>query len=160
MKLESDALVSATELGDLTGEDADTIKNWIRRGIIQRASIGGRELRTRLFTPEEIYKTKFKSELVRLGIPPSSANDAVEELWKVWDKKANADERRLYAVLFSNGNRWTAELCWEAAPGGPFFKVGKSSPFLFPDRAFAVIPISELMAPLTDQLSKLLAKTK
>ena len=158
MKLKPDALVSATELGDLTGADADTIKNWIRRGIIQRASIGGRNLRTRLFTPEEVYKTAFKSELVRLGLPPSAASDAVEELWNGWDQKADAEKKRLYAVLFPTGSRWTVELCWQDVSGGPFFKVGKSSPFLFPDRAFAMIPISELMARVTERLAELLAK--
>ena len=95
MKLQSDALLSAAELGDLIGADADTIKNWIRRGIIQRATIGGRNLRTRLFTTEEVYKTAFKNELVKLGIPPSSASDAVEELWKAWDRKADAEKRKL-----------------------------------------------------------------
>ena len=160
MKLQSDALLSAAELGDLIGADADTIKNWIRRGIIQRTTIGGRNLRTRLFTTEEVYKTAFKNELVKLGIQPSSANDAVEELWKAWDRKAEDDKRKRYAVLFPTGSRWIVELCWQEISGGPLFKVGRSSPYLFPDRALAMIPISELMARVTEKLSELLANAK
>ncbi len=32
-------------------------------------------------------KTALKNELVKLGIPPSSANEAVNELWERWDKR-------------------------------------------------------------------------
>jgi hypothetical protein len=157
--LESLALVSPSELKAVIDADLETIHNWIRRGIIRRAPIGGRNLRTRLFTAEEVYKTAFKNELVKLGIPPSAASDAIEELWKGWDK-ADPEKRRLYAVLFPTGSRWTAELCWQEISGGPFLKLGRSSPFLFPDRALAMIPISELMARITERLSELLANAK
>jgi hypothetical protein len=158
--LNSPALVSASELSGVIDGDLETIHNWIRRGIIQRASIGGRSLRTRLFTTEEVYTTAFKSELVKLGIPPSSANDAVEKLWEAWDKKTEIDKRKLFAVLFPTGSEWTAELCWQEISGGPLLKIGKSSAFVFPDRAFAMIPISELMARTTEKLSELLSKAK
>jgi hypothetical protein len=158
--LESPALVSPSELRAVIDADLETIHNWIRRGIIQRAFLGRQNLRTRLFTIEEVYKTAFKSELVKLGIPPSSANDAVEEFWKGWDKKTDADKRRIYAVLFPTESRWTAELCWQEVSGGPLFKAGKSSAFVFPDRAFAMIPIYEVMARITERLSELLADAK
>ena len=58
--------LSAAELGYCVGIDLETVNNWIRRGIISRASIGGRQLRHRLFSVEEVYKTALKSELVKL----------------------------------------------------------------------------------------------
>jgi hypothetical protein len=57
------------------GTDLETVNNWIRRGIISRARIGGRKLRNRLFSTEEVYKTALKNELVKLGIPPSPASE-------------------------------------------------------------------------------------
>jgi hypothetical protein len=32
-------------------------------------------------------RTALKNELVKLGIPPSSTNEAVNELWERWDKR-------------------------------------------------------------------------
>jgi hypothetical protein len=62
-------LVSAAELAKVIGTDLETINNWLRRGIITRARIGGRHLRTRLFSMEEVYKTALKNELVKIGNP-------------------------------------------------------------------------------------------
>ena len=47
-------LLSAAELGDAVGIDLETVNNWIRRGIISRAPIGGRQLRYRLFSTKEV----------------------------------------------------------------------------------------------------------
>ena len=80
-------LVSAVELGEVIGADLETVKNWIRREIITRAPIGGRQLRNRLFSADEVYRTALKNELVQLGIAPSKASEAVKALWKEWGKK-------------------------------------------------------------------------
>jgi phage terminase Nu1 subunit (DNA packaging protein) len=61
MKLlhDSTVLVSAAELAEIIGVDLQTVNNWIRRDIISRTPIGGRKLRYRLFSAEEVYKTTF-----------------------------------------------------------------------------------------------------
>ena len=115
-------LLSAAELGDSVGIDLETVNNWIRRGIISRAPIGGRQLRYRLFSTEEVYKTALKNELVKLGIPPSSASNAVNEFWKEWDKK-ESPEGRIYAVLEPRDGKWTALLCWQKISGGPLTRL-------------------------------------
>src|SRR5262249_4540603 len=158
-------LLSAAELGDSVGIDLETVNNWIRRGIISRAPIGGRQLRYRLFSTEEVYKTAFKNELVKLGIPPSSASNAVNEFWKEWDKK-ESPEGRIYAVLEPRDGKWTALLCWQKISGGPLYKIGKSSTskpeeIELPMQAFAMLSISELVTRVAKNLADLLnEKTK
>ena len=72
----SPTLITSFELAEIVGADQETINNWIRRGMISRAAIGGRQLRARLFSTEEVYKAVITNDLVRLGIQPSSASEA------------------------------------------------------------------------------------
>jgi hypothetical protein len=150
-------LLSAAELGDSVGIDLETVNNWIRRGIISRAPIGGRQLRYRLFSTEEVYKTALKNELVKLGIPPSSASNAVNEFWKEWDKK-EPPGGRLYAVVKPRDDKWTALLCWQKISGGPLYKIGRSSSkpeeIELPVQAFAMLPISELVTRVAKNLAE------
>ena len=153
-------LLSAAELGDCVGIDLETVNNWIRRGIISRAPIGGRQLRYRLFSTEEVYKTALKNELVKLGIPPSSASDAVNEFWKEWDKK-EPPEGRIYAVLEPRDGKWMALLCWQKISGGPLYKIGKSATEIeLPKQAFAMLPISVVLESVTNKLGGLLNGTR
>ena len=157
-------LISAAELSDSVGIDLETVSNWIRRGIISRAPIGGRQRRYRLFSTEEVYKTALKNELVKLEIPPSSASDAVNEFWKEWDKK-ELPEERIYAVLEPRGGKWTALLCRQKISGGSLYKIGKSSTpkpeeIELPMRAFAMLPISELVTRVAKNLAELLNEKK
>jgi hypothetical protein len=84
MKLLRDisVLISAAELGNIVGIDIETVNNWLRHGIISRAPIGGRQLRSRLFSTDEVYKVALTNELVNLGISPSPASDAANAVWK------------------------------------------------------------------------------
>src|SRR5262245_34331903 len=158
-------LVSAAELAKVIGSDLETINNWLRRGIITRARIGGRHLRSRLFSTEEVYKAALTNELVKLGLAPSSASAAVKELWERWDQRA-ADERKIYAVLVPTDEGWTALLCWRKSSGGALYKFGKSAAsksndeFQLPERAFAMIPISSVFAHVTKRLMGLLVEVK
>jgi hypothetical protein len=157
-------LLSAAELGESVGIDLETVNNWIRRGIISRAPIGGRQLRYRLFSTEEVYKTALKNELVKLGISPSSASDAVNEFWKEWDKK-DPSEGRIYAVLKLRDGKWTALLCWQKNSGGPLYKIGKSptskpEEIELPMQAFAMLPISELVTRVAKNSTDLLNEKK
>jgi hypothetical protein len=165
--LDTNVLVSATELGQAVGADAESINNWIRRDIISRAQIGGRQLaRHRLFKPEEVYKAALTNELVKLRLPPSPASEAVNELWKEWDKKELLDGKTIYAVVVPNGDGWTASVCWQSLSGGPLYRMGKrltsKSPeeMELPKRAFAVIPMSDVFADVTNNLLKFLGDTK
>ena len=119
MKLLRDpvVLVSAAELGQIVGIDIETVNNWLRHGIITRAPIGGRQLRNRLFSTEEVYKTALKNELVKLGIPPSQASEAVNSLWKEWGKKDAPEGWNVYALLWPSNDKWSVALCSQKSLG-------------------------------------------
>jgi hypothetical protein len=156
-------LISAAELGEVIGADLETIKNWIRREIITRAPIGGRQLRNRLFSTEEVYKAALKNDLVKLGIPPSPASDAVNTLWKDWGKKDIPDGWKVYAVLVPSNDKWIVAFCSQKLSGGALYKFGKSKSteeMELPRQAFAVIPISHVFDRISGKLSELLGETK
>jgi hypothetical protein len=158
-------LVSSAELAKVIGADLETINNWLRRGIVIRARIGGRHLRSRLFSTEEVYKAALTNELVKLGLAPSSASGAVNELWERWDKR-EVEGRKIYAVLVPSDEKWMALLCWQKASRGPLYKFGKSTgtksndEFQLPERAFAMIPISSVFAHVTKRLMGLVGEVK
>jgi hypothetical protein len=157
---ESESFVSSAELGEVIGVDIHTINNWIRHGIIVRASIGGRPLRSRLFSMEEVHKAALLNDLVKLGLPPSDASKAVRTLWREWDKKESLPER-IYGVVLPDKDKWVVALCWQKGSGGPLYKFGKtvgpksSEPFDLPDRTFAMLPISNIFDRIGAGLSKL-----
>ena len=64
------ALFTSAELTEAIGADLETIKNWVRRGIISRARVGGRQMPNRLFSAEDIYKAAVTYELVKRVWPP------------------------------------------------------------------------------------------
>jgi hypothetical protein len=155
--------VSVMELAEIIDTDPTTIDNWLRRKIITRAPVRGRKLTKRLFSAEEIYKTALKHELVKLGISPSSANDAVNALWKEWDKRERLEGRKVYAVVLPTNGNWTVALCSQKLSGGPLYKFGKSKStdeMELPKQAFAMIPISDVFERVTSKLSELLGEVK
>jgi hypothetical protein len=77
---------------EIVGIDLETVNNWVRHGIITRAQIGERQLRSRLFSTVEVYSTMLKN--VKLGIPPSQASEAVNALWREWGKKDSPEESK------------------------------------------------------------------
>jgi hypothetical protein len=168
MKLlrDSTILVSSVELGEVIGADLETVNNWIRREIIARAPIGGRQLRNRLFSTDEVCKAALKNGLVKLGIPPSPASEAVNTLWKQWDKKDAPEGWNLYAVALPSNNKWNVALCAQKISGGPLYKLEKSmgrksiEEMELPKQAFAVIPISDILDRITKKLSELLGEMK
>jgi hypothetical protein len=150
---DSRALVSVTELAEIIDSDPTTIDNWLRRKIISRAPLVGRKLRNRMFSAEEVYKTALKYELVKLGIPPSSASNAINEFWKEWDRKELPEGRRLYAMLAPRDGKWTVLLCWQEISGGAVYKTGKSPVEIrLPKQASAVLPISDVLERVANQL--------
>lgn len=97
---------------------------------------------------------------MKLGFPPSSASEAVNAVWKTWDK-SKAEGRKIYAVLVPSDEGWTAMLCWQKPSGSLLYKLERSSrarpndDLELPERAFAVIPISSVFARVSKTLMKL-----
>jgi hypothetical protein len=159
----SATLITAPELAEIVGADQETVNNWIRRGIISRVPIGGRQLKARLFSTDEVYKAALTNELVRLGIGPSSASEAANSIWNVWEKNGTPKGQKVYAIAVLNKDRWTVELCWRKPSGGPLYKLGRAGGKLteieLPDgQAFAVVPIIGIFDHVNNQLSTLLQK--
>ena len=160
---DTSVLVSTAELAEIVGIDLETVNNWLRHGIITRAQIGGRQLRNRLFSVDEAHKTALKNELVKLGIPPSQASEAVNAVRKAWDKKDIPEGWNVYAVLWPISDKWMVALCSQKISGGPFYKFGKSKSaeeMELPKQTCALIPISDITERVSSKLSKLLGETK
>jgi hypothetical protein len=156
---------SSTELAEAIGADLETIKNWLRRGIISRARIGGRQMPNRLFSADEVYKTAVKYELVKLGLPPSSAAEAVNTIWEQCDRKDSFADKQIYAVLLPTDDKWTAVLCWQREQGGALYKFTRSTArsrekIRLPDRAFAVVPITGTLTRIAMGLESVIEATK
>jgi hypothetical protein len=151
-------LITAPELAKIIGTDMETINNWIRRGVISRVPIGGRQLKARLFSTDEVYKAALTSELVRLGIQPSPAMEAANVAWKEWEKRDVSDEQNVYAVVVPTKGKWTALLCSQGSSGGPLYQGTGSGrvQIELPKHAFAVIPISDVFERVSRKMSSLL----
>jgi len=174
--LDTNVLVSATELGEAIGADAESVNNWIRRDVISRAQIGGRQIaRHRLFQPEEVYRAALTNELVQLRIPPSPAGEAASqlwkegekvELWKEWEKEVLPSGKNIYAVISPSGDSWAASLCWQNLSGGPLYRIlkrpmpGSLEEMELPKEAFAAIPLSDVFAEVTKKLLMFLSEPK
>ena len=159
---DSGLLVSVTELAEIIGADPITIDNWVRRKIITRVPPGRRQLRNRLFSTEEVYKAALKNELVELEIPPSPASEAVNALWKQWNKKLPPEGRNLYALLSPSKDNWIVVLCAQRTSGGPLYEFGRSTGIIsgsqttLPKQASALLPISDIFERVSRKMSTLL----
>jgi hypothetical protein len=108
----------------------------------------------------QVYRAAFIADLVKLGIPPSTAADAVAELWSQWGGKEPAEERRLYGVLVPSDAKWTVLMAWQQLSGGPLHKVGRSGEIEFPTQGFAVLPISDILERISKVVAGLLGKQR
>jgi hypothetical protein len=155
----SPPLITAPELAEIVGADQETINNWIRRGIISRVPIGGRRLKARLFSTDDVYKAALTNELVKLGIQPSPASDAAHAIWKECEKKGAPKGQKVYALLVPRKDGWIVELCSQNVSGGPLYRLGRTGSKLveveLPRQAFAVFPISDIFDRVTNELPKL-----
>jgi hypothetical protein len=161
--LDAAMIVSASELGEIVGIDLETINNWLRRGIINRSTVGGRQLRNRLFSTEEVYKAALTNELVHLGIAPSLASDAVNDLWKEWQRAQLRNEGDIYAVISPNNQKRFVVSWWQKQSRGHLRHLASSADPSTPDllaEAFAVVPISVVIAGVTRRLAILVGDAK
>jgi hypothetical protein len=162
-KLPDPTAVSAAELGEIVGIDRETVNNWLRRGIITRASVGGRLLRTRLFSADQVYKAALTKELVGLGLAPSAASLAVKDVWKEWQRLDLREGGNFYAVIFPNEPKSSVIFWWQKRSGGVLSQLSSGSDavgFNIPRQSFAVIPISDVVAEVGKRLARLPADAK
>jgi hypothetical protein len=156
----SPTLITSFELAEVVGADQETINNWIRRGMISRAAIGGRQLRARLFSTDQVYKAALTNELVRLGIAPSPASEAANSIWNAWDKKKAPEGQKVYAIVVPSKDGWTVELGSRKASGGLLYRLARMGSRLveveLPEHAFAVIPISDVFERVSSKIAGLL----
>jgi hypothetical protein len=149
-------LISASELAEIIGVSIETINNWIRHDIISRVRGGGRQLKARLFSTDEVYKAALISELVRLGIQPSPAMEAANVVWKEWEKKDITERQKVYAVVVPTKGKWTTLFCSQGSSGGPLYQGTESGRVQWPKHAFAVIPISDVFEYVSRKMSAIL----
>ena len=159
------ALFTLAELAGAIGADVETVKNWVRRGIISRARIGGRQMPNRLFSADEIYKTAITYELVKLGLAPSAATEAVNTIWGQCDRNGFFEDKQIYAILFPTDDKWTTVLCSQREQGGPLYRFTRSTArsqekIRLPDRAFAVLPITGTLTQIAKRLESIIEATK
>ena len=99
-----------------------------------------------------------------MGILPSCASEAVNAVWKAWDKKAPPEGWNVYAVMLPSKDKWTVALCSQKKSGGPLYKFGKSigtksmEEMELPKQVFAAIPISDVLDGISGKLSELLGR--
>ena len=159
------ALFTLAELAEAVGADPETIKNWVRRGIISRARIGGRPMPNRLFSADEVFKTALTYELVKLGLAPSAATEAVKTIWGQCDRNDFLEDKQIYAILFPTDDKWTTVLCSQHEQGHPLYGFTKLTArsrekIQLPDRAFAVVPITGTLTRITRRLESVIEATK
>jgi hypothetical protein len=103
--------------------------------------------------------TALKNELVKLGVPPSPASDAVNALWKEWGKKDIPGGWNVYALLWPSNDKWSVALCSQKSSGGPLYKFGKSAKsseeMELPSQTCALIPMSDVFERVSSKLSEL-----
>ena len=93
---------------------------------------------------------------------PSSARDAVNELWKMWWARELPEGKNVCAILSPTSDKWSASLCWQKKSGGALYKSTKQSGFTgsaqmdLPRQAFVVLPLSDVLAKVTTSLLALL----
>jgi MerR-like DNA binding protein len=153
-------VVTSVELANILGVELEWVKNWFRRGVIERATIGGRQLRSRLFSKDEVYKAALIHELVKLGIAPSIAGEAVSGLWMKWQSVHAPNGENMYAALLTDKRTRDSVLFWQNQSNGalrqlPKSPAGEPATFDFPTQAFVVIPISEVIGEMTKRLARI-----
>jgi hypothetical protein len=92
--------------------DLVTINAWLEVGAIDRAVFGGGR-----FSKCELQRAALTFELVKFGLPPSSARDVVWEmeydLQQIWTE-AISNQYKAYAIVIPNKQKkWLVIWCWK-----------------------------------------------
>ena len=133
-------LFSATEVAETIGADLETINAWLEVGAIDRAVFGGG-----LFSKYELQRAALTFELVKFGLPPSSARDVVWEmeydLQQIWTETI-ANQYKAYAIVIPNKQKkWLVIWCWKVST-----EEIDPSP-----QSYIILPVSDILARVTNE---------
>ena len=137
---ESSNLFSATEVAAAIGADLETINEWLEVGATDRAVFGGGQ-----FSKYELQRAALIFELVKLGLPPSSARDIIwemeDDLQQIWEE-AISNRYKAYAIVIPKNQRKRLVFwCWKAS-------TEKIAPHA---QDHIMLPVSDILARVTDQ---------
>jgi len=150
------ALFSQAELCQVAGIDHETANNWVKRGLLDTAAVGGRKMRgRRLFSLLDICKAHLMNEAVRsLSIPPSHCaeivNKAMTQFVKAEKLDHIEDDRDIHftvALVTRRRGTWITEL---RTDGDPRKELQQAS------HAMAMWPISQAFTSVHRQCAKVL----
>ena len=135
----SSNLFSAIEVAETIGTDLETINEWLEVGAIDRALFGGGR-----FSKYELQRAALTFELVKFGLPPSSARDVVWEmeydLQQIWAGTIS-NQYKAYAVVIPNRQKkWLVIWCWKVST-----EEIDPSP-----QSHIILPISDILARVTN----------
>jgi hypothetical protein len=137
---ESRNLFTATEVAAAIGADLETINEWMEVGAIDRTVFGGGQ-----FSKYELQRAALTFQLVKLGLPPSSAKNVVwdmeDDLQQIWGE-AISNRYKAYAIVIPNkGGKRLVFWCWMASKE----RIGSTA------QGHIVLPVSDILARVTDQ---------
>jgi len=133
-------LFSATEVAETIGADLETINAWLEVGAIDRAVFGGGR-----FSKYELQRAALTFELVKFGLPPSSARDVVWEmeydLQQIWTETI-ANQYKAYAIVIPNKQKkWLVIWCWKVSTE----EIDPSA------QSYIILPVSDILARVTNE---------
>jgi hypothetical protein len=153
------ALFSQAELCEAAGIDRETANNWIKRGLLETSTLGGRKLRgRRLFSMLEICKAHLMNETIKcLAIPASDAAEiadrAIAEFVKT-EKLARIDDGQeptfALALVSRHREQWVTDL---RRGGKALFSEKESREARHP---LAILPIAQAFVAIHQQCVKFL----
>jgi hypothetical protein len=153
------ALFSQAELCEAAGIDRQTANNWVKRGLLETSTLGGRKLRgRRLFSMLEICKAHLMNQAIKcLAIPVSDAAEVVSEAIAAFVKtekltRIEDDHEPSFAVTLvsRHRDRWITDL---RRGGKALFSEKESREVRYP---VAVLPISQAFVAIHHQCAKFL----
>jgi hypothetical protein len=152
------ALFSQAELCQVAGIDHETANNWVKRGLLDTAAVGGRKMHgRRLFSLLDICKAHLMNEAVRsLSIPPSHcaeiANKAITQFIKT-EKLGHIEDGQdlpfAVAVATRHRGQWVTELRSDQSP----YATKEARQVVHP---LALLPISQAFTSVHRQCAKVL----
>ena len=136
----SSNLFNTTEVAKTIGTDLETINEWLEVGAIDRAVFGGGR-----FSKYELQRAALTFELVKFGLPPSSARDVVWEmeydLQQIWAGTIS-NQYKAYAVVIPNRQKkWLVIWCWKVSTE----EIDPSA------QSYIILPVSDILARVTNE---------
>ena len=136
---QSTNLFSATEVAETIGANLETINSWLEVGAIDRAVFGGGR-----FSKYELQRAALTFELVKFGLPPSSARDVVWEmeydLQQIWTETVSNQDKAYAIVIPNKQKKWLAIWYWKVLT-----EEINPSP-----QSHIILPISDILARVTN----------